>query len=276
MHGLPAGLVAGGLFLVVWCWLAGLGPGFTGTVAVLAVGLVYGIALLRQKPPGRTIFWAAVVMAAGLLWRLPDLAKVWGLWQQGLAGGIEATMDLYHQFGLVETMARQGVGPEQLRDSMTKMAEHLGRLFPSLVVWEVVAAVVIAYLLSRWLVSRWRPVPALGAFSTWQLPWPFAWGVITGLAALLWGDWQGTALAVTVGENILASYLPLLLVTGLEVVCYLWRHLPLPVLVKGLVLVSLFFYLPVGGLMLVLLGLFDPLLNFRRLAPESNRGGEDR
>lgn len=273
LRGLPAGLGAAAIFAVLWSELVGARAGLLGSAGALAVGLVYGVGLRRQRPPGRTILIGAAAAAAGILWHLPALADAWRLWRDGLAEGVEATVEFYRNSGLLAATAGQEVSLEKLEGALENLALHLGRVFPAMVAWELLGGAALVYLLSRWLVGRRMPVPDLPSFLRWQLPWPFAWGVIAGLAAFLFGDWRGNTLLVILGENILVGYLPVLLVSGLAVAGYLYRYLALPPFIKATGLLAMLLYLPLGALVVVLLGLFDPLLNFRRLEID---GGENR
>lgn len=275
-QGLPAGLAAGGLFLAAWAWLAERGLGLAGAAVALGVGLLYGVSLRGRQAPGKTILAGAGMMLAGLFLRLPALGELWRAYRAGLGAQIEATMQFYHQSGLLEAMAQQGIGGERLRSSLESLVTFLGRLFPALIVWEVLLGAAAVYFLSRWLAGRRITVPALPPFLHWQVPWPFAWGVIAGLASFLLGDWRANELLVTVGQNILVGHLPLLWLGGLAVLGYLYRHLALPPPVKAAAVFALFFYPPLGLLVLALAGLFDPLLNLRRLAAGADGGGENR
>jgi len=236
-------------------------------------GLAYGSGLRAQKGAGVTLLIGGAALAAGLLPCLPSLALAWTQWKAALARGVESALELYRETGLLEAMVAQGLSAVQLQQSLESLASWAGVLYPALLAWETTAGAVVVYFAGRWAVKRWRTVPSLPPFSHWQLPWPAVWGLIFGLAAYLAGDRAGSAAAVTVGVNVMAAYVPVLALFGLAVLIHLYRHMLLPPAIKALAIFPLVLYLPLGVAVLVTLGLFDPWLNFRRLAPEGPKGG---
>lgn len=274
LHGLPAGLGAAAAFLAAWGFLTKTPAVVLASAGALLSGLVYGVGLRRAVPPGRIILLGAAAVAGGEVpWQLPVLAEAWNRWRAGMAEGAAATLDFYRNSGLLATVAGHGVDPEEFRVFLDKLATHFGRLFPAVVGWELLAAAALAYFLCRWLAGRRLALAALPPFWRWQIPWPFAWGFIGGLAAFLCGDWRGNDVLLTVGENVLVGYVPLLLVSGLAVAGYLYRYLALPPFVKAAGVLAALLYWPLGAAVVLLLGLFDPLLNFRRI---EIHGGENR
>lgn len=274
LWGLGAGAAAGTVFLAAWAglfqpaypeWLAVLGP--------VALGLVCGECLYRRKPAGWAIVLGAGVLALSLAGWVPALAEQWREWREGVMAGVRATLDLYEASGLLETGAQPGLGAEELRRAAEGLAQHLSRLFPAAVAWQLLAVAAAVHFLVRWAVGRWKAVPALPSFTRWQVPWPLTWGVIIGLAALLVGDWQNSELAAILGINIVVGYLPLALANGLAVLVCLYRYLVLPPVIKAMGILPLVLYPPLGILVMGALGLFDPLVNFRRLI---GQGGERR
>lgn len=273
-QGVPAGLLVIGLFLVSWVAIAGIGMGFVSLVPILAVGLIYGFGLRDRRPPGLTILVGVLGMSTGLLLELPGLKEIWAAWRSSLHMNVDSTMEMYRRSGLLENLSAQGIGLEQLRTSTERLAEHLARLFPAFVLWDVAITAIAAYFLGRWLVSRWHPVPSPSAFRNWQLPWPLVWVVITGLAVWLWGDYRGNTLMLLIGENLLVGFTPLLLITGLAVIGYLGSHWNVPMFFKSAVVIFvILFSLPLGLAVVLFIGLFDPLLDFRRFA---RHGGGDK
>jgi hypothetical protein len=235
-------------------------------------GLWCGLGLRGQKRAAPTILATSAGLGTGLLVQWPRLGPAWVRWQQDWQAGVEATLEFYRESGLLAAMTAQGVGAEQFRHNLETLALVVGRLYPTVLVWEVAAVAAAVYFLSRWAVKRWKPVAPLPAFSHWQLPWPWVCGLIAGLAAYLVGDWRGIQGAVTLGLNLVAVYLPFLALHGLAVMIYLYRHMALPAWIKAAGLLPLVLYLPLGVAVLVSLGLFDPWLNFRRLAPQEGGG----
>ncbi|MGB9919837.1 MAG: DUF2232 domain-containing protein [Moorellales bacterium] len=272
LGGWPLAVGIGTVGAAVLAYSDGVLSALAGLVGPILAGLGCGLGLRRQKRAGLTVLATTVGLAAGLLLQWPRLGSAWVHWQQDWRAGVEVTLEFYRQSGLLAAMAAQGVGAEQFRQNLEVLALLVGRLYPTVLVWEIAAAATAVYFFSRWAIKRWRPVAAVPPFSHWQLPWPWVWGLIGGLAIYLLGDWRGIQGAVTLGLNLVVAYLPMLALYGLAVLIYLYRHIALPAWVKAVGFFPLVLYLPLGLAVLVCVGLFDPWLNFRRLAPQEGGG----
>ncbi|NLI11474.1 YybS family protein [Pelotomaculum propionicicum] len=105
------------------------------------------------------------------------------------------------------------------------------------------------------------------AFTALSLPWYSVWGLITGLALTLGGDLFSWTLAAKTGKNILFVLFYLYLILGLSVFIYFFRKVNLAKPIKISILILAVVYLPFSLMIILLLGVVDPLVNLRRLKP---------
>jgi len=233
-----------------------------------AGGLLAGMLLPRAWRPGRVWFLSVVltvILAAGVLafltplgvFSFADLEKEMAAYWQSMAS-------LYEAQGIPEAVYQEYV---QILTSAFK------RLLPALLFLEAAAMVTVNFAAAYLLARRWKiAVGELPPFREWQMPWYAAWGVILGLAAWLGGDFWGISWLLALGQNVLVAYLPFLLLFGTAVAVFYYHRSSLPVWLKvGLVILGLF-YIHVAGALVLALGVFDPLLNYRKLGRSKGVG----
>lgn len=107
--------------------------------------------------------------------------------------------------------------------------------------------------------------PPSPAFTALSLPWYSVWGLIIGLALTLAGDFFSWAPAAKIGKNILFILFYLYLILGLSVSAYFFRKVNLAKPIKFFLLILSAVYLPFSIMIILLLGVVDPLVNLRRL-----------
>jgi uncharacterized protein YybS (DUF2232 family) len=124
----------------------------------------------------------------------------------------------------------------------------------------------VTYFLARACLQRlnYFLAPRL-VFTAISLPWYSIWGLITGLALTLAGDHFSWLPAAQTGKNLLFVLSWLYLVLGLSVAVYFFRKINIAWPIKLILLVLALAYLPFSMVVVILLGVTDPLVNFRRL-----------
>ena len=252
--------------------VSGVSPNAAAAVFIaqfIPVGIFYGVGLKKQWRPG-------IVVTAGIIISILSMSAMAlvTLHSEGLTLSemvqppeeiYNETMDLYQRTGFLDNLQNQGVNQEEVKTITRQVAETTWQLLPGLKAIEAMGAAVLNYMLLHLICRRFRlDVQNLPQFMYWELPWYLTWGVILGLAALLGGDyWQYQAVKLF-GENLLLLFAPVLLVFGASVAVFFYKKAPWPMWLKIALIVLSFIYIWFTVLMLMTLGLFDPLFGYRK------------
>lgn len=108
-------------------------------------------------------------------------------------------------------------------------------------------------------------LPPGPGFSRISYPWYSIWGLIAGLGFILAGDQFSLRILVITGLNILFVLFYAFLLLGTSVALFFWKAIKMPFIFRFLIVLLAFFYLPIAATVLLLLGITDPLINYRRL-----------
>lgn len=269
-----------GIFFGLVCAAAAVGVLFLGNsglasvfywgTRVAATGVVYGYLLAAGAAVGTALAWGVGLGFVGVVLALPQVARGWAVLRQEVLAFLEPTWRLYQESGLLENLGEQGVDAENLRHTLEMTVQFVANVVPAFTLLEVALTAVLACFLARWVLLRLGvSVGPLPPFVAWRVPWYLAWGVIAGLALLLTGDFYDAEWPLVWGQNIILLYLPLLLIIGAAVAVSFYLYLPLSLFVKNVVLLVTLLNLPFLLVILVILGAFDPLVDFRgRLVKE--------
>jgi hypothetical protein len=161
----------------------------------------------------------------------------------------------------------QGISPEELDNSIALVARGLVMHLPAFYYLQAMLTVIIILGLSTYI-SRKRQLTFIikRQFSDEIMPWQFAWGIIIALSLWLWGRDEMTALYY-VGSNLLVILATLSVYYGLSSLAYRWVNMKpeskkwiLPIFIISTLLFTLPAIIYIG-----LLGLFDSLLDYRKL-----------
>lgn len=161
---------------------------------------------------------------------------------------------------------------EELRTFIENAARTIILLLPGGLVLGAIISSVITYFLSRLVMQKLGcPVPELRPFNSLRFPWYSIWGLIISLILSLSGDQFGLSLMSVIGKNLLFIFAFVFFFLGLSVVTYYFQKSSLPKLLKLVLIFIIVFYLPVAffaALMIILIGIFDPFINWRRFPVE--------
>ncbi|MGI9951647.1 YybS family protein [Moorellaceae bacterium AZ2] len=263
--GIMATLVAG---LLVGL-LGGLLRAFFLFIQFAGIGLLYGYLFKQEAAPGRMVMAGTLVALVSLLLSLGLSFYLLG-WSPGqLAADLEHmpehVLEIYRRSGVLEQLSREGVTAEELRRYLENLVTYLRRLVPAMLATVALFTAFINYVVAEMVLRRLKLTAyQLPPFRHWQLPWYSLWGVIAGLGLSLLGDYQQMAWLKTVGLNILYLYLPLLLGNGLAVVSFFAYRFKWPWLLKAALIVVFLINIPLGLVVVLGLGLFDPFLGWRK------------
>jgi len=223
---------------------------------------VYG---WQKDWPARVIFfWGAVL--AGVLGAVPTLAFV----AQGFDANtttvmIDATVQQYQASGLLEMMQQQGIDERQIRDLLHQGIQIYALVIPGIVaIISIIEFGFVFYIMRRWFKrNEWVP------FTHWRLPWYAVWGAVLGIASYLLGDQFSWPVIHGLGINLMVIYGALTLVLGVSAYLYLLKSPKIPRLLKWTLILVNFIYFMFSIVSIIMFGLFDLVMNFRRLPEES-------
>ena len=174
---------------------------------------------------------------------------------------IEQTMAAYRDAGIYNSIPAELQG--EVSESMLSTFELL---IPGRFMLQAATYAAVTFFLARSCLQRFNYFLTPGlTFASISLPWYSIWGPIAGLALTLAGDQYSWALGARTGKNILFMLFWLYLITGLSVAAYFFRKIKVVWFIKLIFLVFAVLYTPFSMMIVVLLGVADPLVNFRRL-----------
>lgn len=254
-----------------------------GPFAAISLGLksgltalVFGYAFKKELTPGITVLAGGLTAAVGTGLMLLFAFLIMGGTSMDL-GEIEIMVDqvlsFYEETGLINMMLSQGMTMAELKSQLMQMMGLVMALIPGSMVLASLFGAGITYLLARGVLKKMGyTFQALPPFRAWQMPWWTVYGLILGLALLLGGDYLGSSIYSTIGKNIVFIYLPILLINGLAVLVYLYYRWTLTPFIKVFLLAMLIINLPIITPLLVLIGAFDPLFDYRKLKFKREKG----
>ncbi|HHV63489.1 MAG TPA: DUF2232 domain-containing protein [Peptococcaceae bacterium] len=272
IHCRNSGLRLSALFLGLG-YLAAFIP--VGVSGFSQIGFVpwAGVIFLALKEKGfdfsHSIFWGLI--AAALLSALPVIPMLKEFLQpEVIQKNIDSLLQLYKEQGTLNSLEEQGVSLAELKKYLQLAMPIYYQLMPAFSSIIGFLEFGVAYLTIRFSLKK---IQKTEPFDHFRLPWYEVWFTICGLAAYLGGDYLGVEALRIAGINIMAVMAAISLVLGFACLVYLMKHPKLPrFMVWIFILIGVFFpYLLLGGLVIV--GLFDPVLNLRKI-PEKSEGGK--
>lgn len=225
-------------------------------------GLVTVWALKMNFPQGATVFWSLI--AAGLAGIIPALSLLHqGVPQESIQSLIQTIVDQYRQSGMIETFQQQGLSEAEIRSLLEQVVNTIILITPGLAaILGLVEWGVVYYFFARWFPEPGREYRS---FTQWRLPWYAVWGINLAVASYLMGDqYQWIALR-SFGINLMLVYGAVALFLGSAIYSFYLKSPWMSGLLKVILIISSFIYIQVTVVCLTLLGLFDLVLNFRRL-----------
>ena len=296
MHVWPSAIFAGALLWGISLLLAGyyLSLGrlfllFSSNIllllflgdSLLALSLLgfYGVAVMvaavllnRGKSYYTVLYWAmlATVISISLYLGISYVDQG----QEGINSvktAINATaqnsLEWSEQSGFMEYYEQRGVSRTELEQGYTDLAQIMFILFPAFIYLQAIIAVYLMIFISS-LLARKKKLPILERkpFREEIMPWQISWAVIAGLACCMLG-WDQKSWLYYSGANILAVLAPVTVFYGTAQLAYWLKRWP-PKNKKWIValVVLLSFFFTVSTIIFIgLIGLFDSLLDYRKL-----------
>ena len=227
--------------------------------------------ILREKGMtiGQSMFWSLIL--AALVSALPTVpATVQALQPDILQQRIEENIQLYEQSGTIQAFEKQGLSRSEFEGYLTSAVPVYYRLLPALAGILGMLEIGLGYLVFRFARRKYQKnIP----FALWRLPWYTVWLAIIGVSMYLGGDYFGNNILNIVGMNIMLIISVISVILGISCASYFFQHPKIPrVLYWVAIFVAVFFTYYVL-LALLFIGLFDLVLNFRRI-PEKSEGAK--
>lgn len=267
-HGLRSGILVSITAAVV----SGIfGSMITTVVFLLVFGLI-GIAIGGALYEG---FSAPKVMAVGtavslgaflLLGLVASLffdANLIDETFQMLRESFERTFSLYDRFGIDSSQMLGGL-------SLDRLLATMRMVLPSTLLMSAVVLSFVNFALTRLVLRRIgsRDIPWFTPFKNWRYPWYLAWGYIAAKGLLVYIQLTGneSALGLTLNLEIIFNYI--FMIQGLAIAWFFFDQWGLN---RPIRILLLFFALnPRLAQVVVLLGVLDTWLDFRRLGVQSD------
>lgn len=219
----------------------------------------------KNWPARVTFFWSAAL--AGILGVIPTMAfMAQGFDAITASVMIDTTIGQYQASGLLEIMQQQGIDETQIRDLLQQGIQIYALVIPSIVaIIAIIEFGFVFYIMRRWFKGEVEWVP----FTHWRMPWYAIWGAVLGIASYLLGDQFSWPAIRGLGINLMVVYGALTLVLGISAYLYLLQSPRIPRFLKwALIFVNLVYFM-FSFISIIVFGLFDLVMNFRRLPEES-------
>jgi len=163
--------------------------------------------------------------------------------------------------GFFETLSAQGIDPNLY---MQQLTNTMSMLLPGAMIISTMLATCASYwLFGKILVALGYEHKPLPPFTEWRLSWHFVWGIIIGGFLMFLGYTRETQILYNIGTNILYVFAPLLLTTAIAVITAIKRAKGWSGMMTLMIVFFIAAFLPTSLYALILLGVFDPLVDFR-------------
>ncbi len=244
---------------------------FTFLLLSIIPGCVVGYLVARSSSLGRILAggFATGVLGFGLVW-------LYQFWLQGIQLGIHSVEAVFAEYfnhtlfptleasGLTEYYEAQGFTEPVLRELFDNFLKGLAVLRPGLYILQSWVQILLGVFLGRFLL-RERGLIYCPPFTRQRMAWQLDWIIILGLIFWLSGDQWNMGLASQLGANVIFLMAPIAFYFGLSLTAYLIRHWRVrPWLLVIIGLAAIFFPTQVV-LFITILGVFDPLIDYRNL-----------
>lgn len=272
IHSRASGLRSTALVLAVG-YLASLIAAGPSGISHMGFSPWAGMVFLGQKERGLStpysMFWGLI--SAAFLSALPVVPFIGqALRPENLQAAREATIQLYEQQGMLQSLQEQGIEAADLEKYLTLLLPIYYKLLPALAGILGMFEIGAAYLLARIPLKRTQKSKP---FALLTFPWYSIWFSIAGLAAYLGGGYLQESFLEIAGLNIMVVMVMISLVLGFAWLSFMLKHPKMPRMLIWIILFAAIFMPYFVLLGLVFIGLFDPVMNLRRI-PENYMGGK--
>lgn|GEM_PF-2004230 len=248
-----------------------------GVVPFLLVSVIPGIAMGHAVASSASLGWAATggfiagIIAFFITW-------AWQFGQNGLYISIHPVETMFVSYfqqmlefmktsGFEEYYAAQGLSNVVLSDIFAGFLRSLEKVRPALYVLSGWIKIILALLLARVLLNNKEALPR-PPFALQRMAWQLDWVIILGLILWLAGQHWQVDLMQQGGSNLLLLMMPIAFYFGMSLTVFIYRKFKIRIWVRA-VLLLLIVGMPFQVvLFIVILGIFDPLIDYRNLDGE--------
>ena len=264
--GAISSVVAG--FLVAT--LAGPLMAVTFYIQFMSLALVYGYLFKKKAKAGKIIVaGAAISVLSTFLLLVLSFAVInvdFESQKEMLLNTLDETIIIYEDQGLLDQLSEQGVSKEEFRETMLNSLKLLFTILPAILIVMSVFSAAINFIVTRTILRRFKhEVSKLPPFKEWSLPWYTIWGIILGWTFYLLGDYLNLDIGIFISKNILIVFAFLVLIQGLAVMAFLLAKLKLNNFSKVALIFLLILLLRHVVVIAIVTGLFDLLLDYRKM-----------
>jgi len=183
---------------------------------------------------------------------------------------LEEAMQKYEDSNLLKVYEEQGISRAELEKRLADFSSTLARHLPAFYYLQAFSVVFFMLFLASYVSVKYKlKYLSKKPFDQEIMPWQLTWIFILGLILWLW-DRENMSFMFYIGSNILTVLVPITIYFGLSIVTYKLKQQEEEKrkwLVTVLLVLTVIFPL-VMLIFLSLLGLFDSLLDYRKLQAE--------
>lgn len=273
------------LFSVFWVGRNKRENGLRTAIISLTLGYVLSLTFNGFASMGSMSFvpWAAVITLWAIKMNLPRSVIVfWSLCLAGLAGAIpgmvflhqgipqesvqaiiQGIFEQYRQSGMLSTFQQQGMSESELKSLLEQIINYVILITPGLAtISGLLKWGTVYYFFTRWFTE---PGQEYRYFILWRIPWYAVWGMNLAVLSYLIGDQFQWVVLKGFGINLMLVYGIVALILGSSVFLFYLKSPRMSVFLKTILVFTSLIYIHITIVGLILLGLFDLVLNFRRL-----------
>lgn len=233
---------------------------------IASLAIVIGLLYKNGVPSWRTMVISALVAAVFQLVALGMNSEQFNVNSLQLRQEFDRNMDqfiaAYRESGQLDKTFQE-IPEQQLREMVFQTFITFIQLLPGIAVIIATLTALFNYRIAyRYLRYKGINVPEYLPFRLWRFPWYAIWGMILGLIGVILGEYN--SLVGIAGKNILlvSSFFSLLM--GSAVLNFYFSRSKMSGLLKGLLIGFIILNGIFSLVFILLIGLFDPILNFRR------------
>ncbi|MCX5779453.1 MAG: DUF2232 domain-containing protein [Firmicutes bacterium] len=193
-----------------------------------------------------------------------------GYRQMEIDQSVAESLKVYEDSGFLTFYAQQGVNPEEMKQDLVLITRWWFMHLPAFYYWVGILSVYLVLVLGEIIGRRWsQPIVGRKPFREEMMPWQLTGVVIAGLSLWLWG-WGTANSWYYTGSNLVLIMLPITAYFGLANLVYQRAKLNSNLQRGGLslIIIATMIVIPPIMIFIALLGLFDSLLDYRKINHE--------
>lgn len=169
-----------------------------------------------------------------------------------------------------------GISQDQIKAALiidNKIIQQAVQLLPGVLTLNYLFSSLIIFIIAYWFFKGKKA--KMPAFSTWHAPWYFIWLSIMGFGLIAIGNYIDFHFLIVSGYNVTIVIFPFILTMGISVIIYYFKKWHPTTFTKVVIFFLVLLSPQIVLVLLMLIGIFDPYFDFRRLnsTSENHLGG---